>query len=167
VIGSGADPEASDISLVVGVMRRDREALRKIYQRYGGDLYGLARRVCGPDLAEEVLQEVFLELWRSPERFDCTRGPLPTFLAVQVYGRAAQAGVTGTAGDEVWRLLRALPDDERHAIALANLDRHNYRDVASVLGHPEGTVKRRIRSGLAALRLQLSAAADPSRVSLP
>jgi RNA polymerase sigma-70 factor, ECF subfamily len=169
---------------VVAIIRRDGGALGKIYARYGDELYGLARRVCGQDLAEDVLQEVFLDLWKTPERFDFTRGPLLAFLKMQVYGRAVdrlrsdgarharerrvarqpatagrnveQEALNRMAGDEVWRRLAGLPDDERDAIALAYLGGHTYRTVATLLGHPEGTIKSRIRSGLSTLRLQLS-----------
>ena len=144
----------------------------------------MARRLCGQDLAEEVLQEVFLDLWKTPGRFDSTRGPLLTFLKMQVYGRAVdqlrrdgarrarerrmsrqpatpgrnveQDALTRMSGDEVVRLLAVLPDDERDAITLAFFGGHSYRVVASLLGHPEGTTKSRIRSGLLTLRHQLS-----------
>lgn len=175
----------------MATIRRDGGALGKIYARYGDELHGLARRLCGQDRAEDVLQEVFLDLWKTPERFDFTRGPLPAFLKMQVYGRAIdrlrsdgarqarerkvtrqpatpgrlaeQEALTRMAGDEVWRLLAGLPDDERDAIALAYLGGHTYRVVATLLDHPEGTIKSRIRSGLLTLRRQLSdSLADPA-----
>ena len=177
---------ASDVCLVVGVIRRDRKALREIYWRYGGELYGLALRLCRQGSAEEVLEEVFLELWRTPEQFEFTRGSLLTNMKRRVYGRSGdrlrsdrtrRAGessvarrsatsggdvecdvVTWTA-DGVWGLVDALPTGEREAIVLATFDGRTSRDVASLLNHADGTVNSRIRSGLTTLRLQLSAAA--------
>ncbi len=61
------------------------------------------------------------------------------------------------AGDEAWQLLSRLGDDERRAITLAYFGDHSYREVAKLLRLPEGTVKSRIRTGLARLRAGLSA----------
>ena len=177
---------ASDVCLMVGVIRRDRKALREIYWRYGGELHGLALRQCGQESpAEEVLEDVFLELWRTPERFDFTWGPLLTFLKLRVYlrsgdrirsdptrrrGECSMAGRSATSGggvecevsartaDGVWGLLDALPPGEHDAIMLATFDGQTSRDVATLLNHAEGTVNSRIRSGLKTLRLQLSGA---------
>lgn len=181
---TAASGATSDVCLVVAVTRRNRDALEEIYQRYGAELYGLARWLCGRELSGDVLREVFLELWRKPERFDCTRSPFLTLLKIEVYGRAverlgsdgARRGTEGTVAPptpterteaaqpvlprvacaDAWRLLCSLPRPERDAVALASFDGHTYRKVATLLGHPEGTIKRRIRSGLAALRLQSS-----------
>jgi RNA polymerase sigma-70 factor, ECF subfamily len=176
--------QVSDIGLVVAISRGDRDALREVYRRHGDQLYGLARRLCGPGPAEDVVQEVFLEMWQKPERFDSDRGPLRNFLMTQVHGRSVdrlrsdgarrpreaaevlrepsrgvdvEADVTlRLAGDEVWRLLVALPDGQRDAIVLASFEGHTYCDVAGLLEQPEGTVKRRIRAALTRLRVELS-----------
>jgi len=66
------------------------------------------------------------------------------------------APVTLLAGDEVWRLLSALPDGQRDAIVLASFTTSTCRDVGAVLEQPEATIKRRIRAGLTRLRLALS-----------
>lgn len=183
----GPDPYdgAGDVCLVVGVIRRDRKALREIYCRYGGELHGLALRLCGEGPAEEVLEEVFLELWRTPEQFDFTRGPLLTNLKRQVYGaagdrlrsdRTRRAGESSLArrsatpsgdvegeaftrtSDGAWGLLDALPTTERESIVLATFEGHTSRDVADLLGHAERSINSGIRSGLTTLRLQLSQA---------
>lgn len=175
--------ELGDVALVVAVTRRDRDALGELYKRHGAQAYGLARRVGGEDQARDVVQQVFLELWEKPYRYDPDRGSLKTFLLTQVYGRsidrlrsdrargAREAACTpdretdvvdveatvlaGSAGDKVWRLLKGLPDGQRDAIVLAYLKGHTYRDVAALLGEPEGTIKSRIRAGLVRLRLAL------------
>jgi RNA polymerase sigma-70 factor, ECF subfamily len=171
----------SDVALVVAMTRGDRDALAGIYQRHGAEGYGLARRVCGQARAEEVVQQVFLEMWESPHRYNPDRGPLSTFLLTQVYGRsidrlrrdrARQTGevaagavretavadiettvVTRSPCDQVWQLLDGLPDGQRDAIVLAYFEGYTYRDVAELLGEPEGIIKSRIRAGLAHLRL--------------
>ena len=174
---------ASDFTLVVAVARRDQAALGELYQRYGGSLFCAALRVLSArDLAEEVVQDVFVRLWRNPERFDPERGPLRPFLLAQCHGRAvdivrseearrrreerdANAAKTRVTveddvldfivGEKVREAVGALCPTEREAISLAYFGGHSYVEVARRLGIPEGTAKSRIRSGLARLRTAL------------
>lgn len=134
------------------------------------------------ETADDVTQEVFIKLWERPERFDATRGSLRSFLLAVAHSRAvdnlrsatarrareqrdadADAVATGDydierhawdlhVSDQVRRAVSGLPDTERRAIELAYFGGHTYREVASMLGEPEGTIKGRIRSGLARLR---------------
>ena len=80
---------ASDGQLVVGVARGREDALAEAYSRHGGACFGLARRLVGDNsLAEEVVQEVFLRLWKTPEKYDSGRGTLRSYLLAQTHGRA-------------------------------------------------------------------------------
>ncbi|MGH2654109.1 MAG: sigma-70 family RNA polymerase sigma factor [Actinomycetota bacterium] len=171
----------SDAALVVAVARFREEALEEIYRRHAGAVFGLARRVLlDAALAEEVLQEVFLALWRSPERFDPDRGKLRSYLLVLTHRRsvdlvrsedarrkreerevAMSPDVLGDvereaealiASERVKEAVSELPEGEREAIELAYYGGHTYREVAGLLGEPEGTVKSRIRSGLNRMR---------------
>jgi len=179
------DPRASDASLVLAVARWQQPALAEIYRRHGGAVHALARRVIRSEqAAEEVTQEVFLDLWRQPERFDPGRGTLRSYLLARTHGKSVDfvrsemarrareertsREIVSTGYDidrEVWDMavadqvkqaLRTLPDDLRVPIELAYFGGHTYRQVAEILEEPEGTVKSRIRSGLARLRASLA-----------
>jgi RNA polymerase sigma-70 factor (ECF subfamily) len=174
-------PQASDAALVVAIARWRQEALAEAYRRHAGAVLALAQRVLRDrSLAEEVVQEVFLKLWNQPERYDPERGTLRSFLLAQAHGRAvdalrsesarrnreerearqtAEAGydlehavVDLTVAEQVRSALSALHEGEREAIELAYFGGHTYRQVASILGQPEGTIKSRIRLGMRHLR---------------
>jgi RNA polymerase sigma-70 factor, ECF subfamily len=176
--------EASDAALVLAIARYHQEALAEAYRRHGGAVFALARRLLAEGaLAEEVTQEVFLRLWTKPDRFDPERGSLRSFLLAQSHGRAvdllrsetsrrrreereareaAEAGydierevLDLAVGDHVKEVLEKLPPEEREAIELAYFGGFTYRQVASRLDQPEGTVKSRIRSGLRRMRADL------------
>ncbi len=176
---------ASDATLVVAIGRWQDRALAEVYRRHGGAVHALARRVLGSaTLADDVTQEVFLDLWRRPEQYDAARGSLRTFLLTKTHGRAVDmvraesargareerdARETAAAGydvdryawdlavaDQVRSAMEELPGGERKAIEMAYFEGRTYREVASMLGEPEGTVKSRIRSGLRRLRETLA-----------
>jgi RNA polymerase sigma-70 factor (ECF subfamily) len=176
--------DTSDSGLVMAIARYREDALAEAYRRHAGAVFALARRVLA-DLttAEEVVQEVFLRLWTQPDKFDPDRGSLRSYLLAQTHGRAVdllrsdtsrrrreerEARQTAEAGydleHEVWDLTVAdkvkevvavLPVAERRAIELAYFGGHTYREVAVLLGEPEGTVKSRIRAGLQRMRSAL------------
>ena len=177
----------SDAGLVLAVARYQHSALAEIYRRHSGVVFGLARRILGNQAAaEEVVQEVFLRLWRNPERYDPERGALRSYLLSNAHGRAVdllRAGVSRRKREErdavaapeesydldlqVWDLalaeqvrgaMQALHPGERAALELAYFGGRTYREVAAQLGEAEGTVKSRIRSGLKRLRANLQAA---------
>lgn len=182
--------EASDSVLVVAVARRDQTALAELYRRHGGSLFCAALRVLSVrQLAEEVVQDIFVQLWRSPERFEPARGSLRAFLLAECHGRAVDIVRSESArrrreestahraeahdvvedevldfvvGEKLRQAVGTLCRAEREAITLAYFGGHSYVDVASLLGIPEGTAKSRIRSGLARLRVAVAEAGiDP------
>jgi RNA polymerase sigma-70 factor (ECF subfamily) len=168
---------ASDAGDLLQVVRRDQSALARIYDRLGNAVYGLSRQVLKDEgLAQDVTQEIFLRLWNEPQRFDPERGSLRSFLLREAHSRSIEKVrseearrqresrsefrdrpvlrdteddvITSLTSNEVRNALSQLPDAERSAIVLAYYGGHSYREVASVLGAPEGTIKSRIRSGL-------------------
>ena len=155
----------------------------EIYREHSSAVYGLAHRVCGPALAAEVTQDVFVRLWAHPEKFDPTRGSLRSFLLAMTNGRAIDVvrSETSRRGREdrtsrfapapdvesdqdlleqersatIARAIAELPPNERDAIVSAFYGERTYREAAQVLGVPEGTVKSRIRAGLRSLHAAL------------
>ena len=175
---------ASDAVLVVAISRYRQEALAEAYRRHAGAVFALSRRLLvDASLAEEVVQEVFLRLWNTPEKYDPARGSLRSYLLAQCHGRSvdllrsetsrrvreerdlrrtAEAGydvehevVDLSVAERVKEALALLPEGERAAIALAYFGGHTYREVADMLDEPEGTVKSRIRAGLKRMRTDL------------
>jgi RNA polymerase sigma-70 factor, ECF subfamily len=174
-----------DAGLVVAIARWRKDALAEAYRRHAGSVFALARRVLvDATMAEEVVQEVFVDLWYRPERFDPDRGSLRSFLLAQSHGKAVdtvrseqsrrnreeresrlRADSPQDIDQEVWQLtvadrvrkaLEALRPEERRAIELAYFGGHTYREAAAALGEPEGTIKTRIRTGLRRMRDRLA-----------
>lgn len=189
VVGVSADDlrDASDAALVVAIGRWRDDALAEAFRRHSGAVYALARQLMGDAaVAEEVVQEVFLRLWTTPERFDPSRGSLRSWLLAQAHGRAVdalratssrrrreerdahrRAAASYDLAHEVAEVIVAehvreavatLSTGEREAIELAYFGGYTYREVAAMLDQPEGTIKTRIRSGMQRLRQGLAAA---------
>lgn len=179
--------DSSDAALVLAIARWREDALAEAYQRHAGASFALARRLLGDrQLAEEVVQEVFLRLWHRPDRFDPERGTLRSYLLAQTHGRSVDllrsetsrrrreerdaretAGgspdierevVDLTVAERMKEVVASLPAEERRAIELAYFGGHTYRQVAMLLDAPEGTVKSRIRSGLRRMHDRLAEA---------
>jgi RNA polymerase sigma factor (sigma-70 family) len=169
----------SDEALVALVARSDDAALAELYDRFGRVAYGLALRIVrDPALAEDVVQEAFLAVWRSAGRFMAERGKARTWLLTLVHRRAvdlvrreelrraeplsaAPEGATEAADDHAWlglqrahvqEALKKLPDQQREAIELAYYGGFTQAELADRLGEPLGTIKSRMFAGLARLR---------------
>ena len=173
-----------DATLAARLMAREEAALTEAVQIHGGLVNGVARRVLADvALAEEVVQDVFVALWRRPGAFDPERGSLKTFLATLARNKAvdrvrreeslrrtkdqlvAEAGSAAGSYEfsdkvenrvEIDSALSRIPALQREVIALAYFGGRTYREVAAELGIPEGTAKTRMRDGLAKLHATLS-----------
>ncbi len=171
-----------DIELLAGVRRRDQQALMALYRRYGALVYSLALRVVHiPAAAEEVTQDIFLKVWQQPERWDPAGGQFSSWLLTITRNAAIDrlrkeqrhAAVQADASDEVWatagqpsitddprwydgqelaRLVRGLPPEQRQLIELAFYAGMTHSELAERLGLPLGTIKTRLRTGLLRLR---------------
>ncbi len=176
---------AGDAELLQAVSTGDESALEAIYVRYSPAVYESAKRkLCNATLAQDVVQQVFVALWRHPERFNARRGSLRAYLLMLAHSHsvdlirsesarrqreARDATSWGLADEDPETvLLRAqeldalryacevLSGREWEAIELAFFGGYTYREVALILEEPEGTVKSRIRLGLSSLRSALS-----------
>ena len=168
-----------DGQLVELVAEKDAGALEALYDRYGRAAYSLARRILAEEtLAQDVVQEVFLSLWRDAARFDAGRGTVATYLLSMTHHRAVdvvrreenlrrwrtsdeglelepdpKARVedeveTGERRAEVRAALKELPDAQREALLLAYFGGYTQREVAALVGVPLGTVKTRMAAGM-------------------
>jgi RNA polymerase sigma-70 factor (ECF subfamily) len=174
------EPE-SDVELLHAVARGDEGALARLYDRYRVILFSVLFRILkSREEAEDVLQEVFLQVWKRAKNFDETRGRPFTWLVTLARSRAidrirqlgarqrladsAAQNPTDTVSDAVAdtlhseqkeivaRALAALPEDQRHTLNLAYFEGLTQSEIAEKLGTPLGTVKTRMRSGMIKLR---------------
>ena len=176
-----------DGQLVELVAQQDAGALEALYDRYGRAAYSLARRILTEEtLAQDVVQEVFLSLWRDARRFDAGRGTVATYLLSMTHHRAVdvvrreenlrrwrtsderlelapdpQARVedeveASERRAEVRAALKDLPDPQRQALLLAYFGGYTQREVAALVGVPLGTVKTRMAAGMRKMKEALS-----------
>jgi RNA polymerase sigma-70 factor (ECF subfamily) len=175
--GSGTDVGSTDIALLAAMRSGAGQAMAALYDRYSAIVYSVALRVLGDTgAAEDVLQEVFMQLWRNPGVFDSSRGHLGPWLAVIARNRAIDAlrkrrpetdiddvvvavhpDMTGDADrsramEKVRGALSAMPPAQRSALEMAYFEGLSHSEIASKTGEPLGTIKTRIRSGLLTLR---------------
>ena len=167
-------------TLLTHVAKGDQAAFEALYDQLGASVYGLIRRVLrNPSQAEEVAQEVLLEVWRSASRFDASRGSATTWVLTIAHRRAVDRVRSETAtaerertvplgpgqadevadsvesslyAEQVRRCLAGLTDLQRESITLAYYSGYTYPQVAEALKVGLATVKSRIRGGLMALR---------------
>ncbi|HVE93823.1 MAG TPA: sigma-70 family RNA polymerase sigma factor [Acidimicrobiales bacterium] len=174
--------QLGDGQLVAAIAAGDQTALAEAYAQHASRVHGLAQGICGHTRAQDLTQEIFLQLWDRPQRYRPERGSLRSYLLMQAHSRAVDilrsdnarrarespANCAPTAPPtetdasalavldrkEIADIVTALPTTEQRAIVLAYFGGHTYREVARLLDVPEGTVKSRIRSGLKRMRTQ-------------
>jgi RNA polymerase sigma-70 factor, ECF subfamily len=170
-----------DAALIARLRAGDDTAMGDLYDRYSAIVYGVALRVLADTTAaEDVLQEVFLQLWRNPRSFDADRGRLAPWLAVIARNRAIdllrkrpheediaeQPISTGInledsanqrlVVEKVRDAMGRLPQEQRRALEMAFFEGMTHTEIARKTGDPLGTVKTRIRSALMAVRKAVS-----------
>ncbi len=163
----------------------DDHALAEVFDHLGPTVFGAALRVLGEgSAAQDVVQDVFVELWSHPDRYDPSAGPLGSYLIVRARHRAidlirselrrlarqerhhrmtpeggdptpADRVTAADTADAVRAAVRLLPDGQREVVELAYFQGMSYREVAHATGIPEGTAKSRLRLALAKLETVL------------
>jgi RNA polymerase sigma-70 factor (ECF subfamily) len=177
--------ESAGSLLVARIAAGDDRALAEAFDQLGGAVHAAAVRVLGSTAsAQDVVQDVFVDLWCHPERYDETLGSLRTYLAVcarrrgldlirselRRVGREQRAErllpqqrqpspgeqfVSAETASAVRDAVRHLPPDQREVVELAYFRGLSYRDVARVTNVSEGTAKSRVRLAFAKLQAQL------------
>ncbi|MBS2016765.1 MAG: sigma-70 family RNA polymerase sigma factor [Deltaproteobacteria bacterium] len=179
------------ISLLPRVATGDRAAIRECISRYGGLIWSLARRASkGQDDAEDAVQEIFLDLWKSAGRYDPAIGAETTFIAMIARRRlvdrrrrrartpeteplserakgtsgAPSGSVPPELGAEAALAARALDQlrpEQRQVLLLTTCMGLSHEEVATTTGMPLGTVKAHARRGLIRVREVLGEAGPP------
>jgi RNA polymerase sigma factor (sigma-70 family) len=177
--GNGA---VDDAALVTRVVAGEDVALEALYRRYGRVAYSLARRILGDDqLAQDVVQEVFLTVWKDAHRFDAARGQVSTWLLTMTHHKAVDSvrrednlrkrrqpadlldltESDNRVDEDVWASVKRdrvraalveLPDVQREALALAYFGGYTQREIAKITESPLGTVKTRMLAGMRRMR---------------
>lgn len=171
-----------DLTLIDRVRRGEEQAMTALFDRYSRVVYSVALRVLRDAAsAEDVLQEVFLSIWRHPDKFVSARGSLGGWLAVVARNRAIDSLRRKRPSEQVDEIYLAspfnladeaernrlmerarsiifrLPPEQRKTLEMAFFDGLTHTEIAEMTGDPLGTVKTRIRSALITLRKELEA----------
>ena len=176
-----AQRRAEDAALIARIVAKDERAVEALYARYSGPLYSLAYQVTGAErFAQDVVQEVFVALWRDASRFDPTKGSVAPWLfslarhkaidfvrrEANIRKRTADVDLEFHEADddvdhETWlnfrrervrEAIEELTPVQREALELAFFQGLTHVEVSDRLGIPLGTAKTRIRSALLRLR---------------
>jgi RNA polymerase sigma factor (sigma-70 family) len=175
-----------DQRLMRSFAARDPLAADALYQRFAGRIYGLGLVMLGSDAAaQDLVQDTFVKLWRSADRYDRSRGKLETWVLLMARSLAIDAirrrvleartleqidrpreadqapgpdeqAVTHDLTERAQRAMAALPPEQRAALELAYLGGKTSAEISDLEGIPVGTAKTRIRAALLRLRDQMS-----------
>ena len=178
----GAESKASDAALIERIVRRDQSALVELYDRYAAMLSSVLNRILrDTQAAEEILQDIFYQLWWTASKFDPSRGSLGAWLVVIARNRAiSRLRKHNPAGGEeigentvvvpvnlenaiaqqellgrVKSALEGLPPEQRAVLELAYFQGMTHSEIARHTGDPLGTVKTRLRTAVETLKRTL------------
>lgn len=169
-----------DIQLLDQIRRGEEDAMAALYDRYSKLVYSVALRVLrDPSTAEDILQDVFMSIWRRPDTFSQARGSLGGWLAVVARNRSidllrrkrpseqieeidpassfdlADEAERNTMMQRARAVIERLPLEQRKTLEMAYFDGLTHSEIAEMTGEPLGTVKTRIRSAILTLRKEL------------
>jgi RNA polymerase sigma-70 factor (ECF subfamily) len=183
----------ADQHLMRSFAARDPSAADALYERFAGRIYGLGLVMLGNDAAaQDLVQDTFVKLWRSAERYDRSRGKLETWVLLMARSLAIDAirrrvleartlehtdrpteadqdpgpddrAVTLDLTDRARRAMASLPPEQRAALELAYLGGKTSAEISDLEGIPVGTAKTRIRAALLRLREMLASDIESAR----
>jgi RNA polymerase sigma factor (sigma-70 family) len=171
-----------DADLLFRVRAGDQAAFDELYDRLSRPALALARRILSDDaVAEDVLREVLLGVWRDPGAYDRGSGSVASWVVERVHLRAVEAVRRGQAHrrrpadeeragevpDPVRAALRSLPDAECQALTLAYYGGYTQREVAALTGTPLTEVKVAVLAAVRALQCELGTAAQGGALGSP
>lgn len=173
---------AEDAALLARIQSGDQDAMSRFFQRYGSMVYSVALRVLKDSGdAEDVVQEIFVQVWKNPGAFVAGRGSLGGWLVVVARNRAidmlrrrrpsdpmelfALPSATNLASEaersvlieRIRSAMHSLPAEQQKSVELAFFEGLSHSEIAHQTGDPLGTVKTRIRLALLSLRKVLTA----------
>jgi RNA polymerase sigma-70 factor (ECF subfamily) len=176
----------TDSELLIRVRCGDQDSLVELYDRYSRLVYSVSLRVLtDPEFAEDVLQEIFLQLWRRPEQVSVLGGTLHGWLIIAARNRSIslqRKKCPGSLDDLILtspyclerdsehrlmceKLINTLGPEQRVVMEMAFLEEMTHTEIASATGYPLGTIKSRIRSAMIVLRKALNKPASVAACS--
>src|SRR5271156_4550847 len=184
-----ATKAAEDAALLAKVEQGDQEAMGKLFDRYSGIVYSVALRVLkDTGQAEDVMQDIFIQIWKKPSAFISGRGSLGAWLVVVARNRAidslrrrrptdsvddvvlasstdlASEAERNTLMEKVRTYLNKLPPEQKKSVEMAYFEGLSHSEIAEKTGDPLGTVKTRIRLALITLRKAMQGKAIPGQM---
>jgi RNA polymerase sigma-70 factor (ECF subfamily) len=182
LVNSSPTSAQDDAALLALVQKGDERGMAALFDRYSKVVYSVALRVLrDPSSAEDILQEVFMQIWRNTDSFVATRGSLGGWLAVVARNRAidtlrrkkptdqvddmalasnynlANEAERNNLMEKARSAIHKLPTEQRKTLEMAFFDGLTHSEIAEMTGDPLGTVKTRIRSALTTLRKAFTA----------
>ena len=179
---SAADRATDDADLLSRMRRGDQTAMASLYDRYVRIVYSVALRVLrDPASAEDVSQEIFMQIWRNPDSFIASRGSIGGWLAVVARNRSidllrrrkptdsvddvvlasncdlAKEAERNSLIEKARGAMAGLSAEQRKSVEMAFFDGLTHSEIAEMTGDPLGTVKTRIRAALIVLRKAMHA----------
>lgn len=184
IMERNSDP-SPDQELIALVKKRDKAAFRQVYSRFSQIVFNLAYRILKDrEEAEEVVQEIFLQIWNKADSYDSDRGALSTWIInisrnksidrLRTLGHRSQNTELNEERlnskfdfsriienrEENRKVLRealdTLPQEQRIAIEMVYFEGFTHEETAQKLGEPVGTVKTRIRLGVMKLKQKIA-----------
>ena len=173
--------DAEDVGLLARIQSGDQSAMSALFDRYGTLVYSVAFRVLkDASEAEDVMQEIFVQVWKNPRAFESGKGSMAGWLAVVARNRSidvirrrrpaepvesfALPAATNLAREaerdsllgKIRGVMGALPEEQRRPLELAFFEGLSHSEIAAKTGDPLGTVKTRIRMALTTIRKALA-----------